>query len=424
MKVRITRLVLACAALLGLGCADGAKQPTDPSDQSASLAASLGNGPDQQVAKGLALALASASSRAGLLEAMRASPFTEHKLVLQDFALTPTGQALVSAAAAAINLAPAALMQVIHDLPPLDFYIPSREHRRGWRATDDIVVVVALGRDRSALTGFTPTGRVVQQSGRAVGPGPVVVLLHPAEPKGRRINAQSGAPGDVIQDVNDGEVSAQLVTYSANGDSTITDLTNVGARLQRTELTGATTDVIGIMARIEAERRTGRDVLRLSSNICTCEDCPEAPGCGDPGPPPAPSDTTFLSSFITREVCDNGDCYEGNEFEYRSLYKNAAGSIITTATLRLTGVPSSGLTFTSGGYIMIFQKAKGDGNWIDLEIIEDDAWPNPEDNFDPNPQFRVFADQNHNYNAGNLRSNCAPDHQGYCTELDMLFRWN
>lgn len=133
---------------------------------------------------------------------------------------TPAGQQLLAASAAATGTTPAQLSQVISALPPLDLYVPSKEDRLSWQGTANVMISVALEPDRSLLAGSDPKGNNVAVSGSTKSQNrPVVILLYPSEPKGRRLNPQPDVPGSVIQDADDGEIAVEWIEISADGST-------------------------------------------------------------------------------------------------------------------------------------------------------------------------------------------------------------
>lgn len=78
--------------------------------------------------------------------------------------------------------------------------------------------------------------------------------------------------------------------------------------------------------------------------------------------------------MVTNGVCDNYDCYQGNEFELKAYGRTSAGSLFTDRIIRIEGVPSTG--YTPGlGRIQLFAKVNGDGRRIEIEFWETDYGP-------------------------------------------------
>jgi hypothetical protein len=158
---------------------------------------------------------------------MRGSLLTEHKLVLQQFAGTLEGRALVEAAAEASGVPVSEITSLIVRLPEMDFYAPFREHRMTWRATGDVAVVATVDANDYRVRGFTVAGRPFAYNVREGAPAHPVLILHPAEQKSRRINPQPAQPGEVIQDMGDGELSGSIVRILPDGSTRIIELADV-----------------------------------------------------------------------------------------------------------------------------------------------------------------------------------------------------
>ncbi|MFL5384785.1 MAG: hypothetical protein ACJ8GN_19860 [Longimicrobiaceae bacterium] len=222
-----TRMRLAAvSAVASLLCAcDGRHDPvafesgSAPSAPRAQTAASSTAG-GQRLAQALALALGDAAARAQLRNALRGSPWNEHKLVLGDYAATPEGQRLVAAAAAAAGVAPATVLDWIAAAGPMDFYLPLQPQRQSWAGSDNLVVGLNLDDDDPTLTGYAPDGSVVHLDARNGVPSRVVILLAPAEPKVRRVDAHGGAGGTATQP---GTVETMAVNGGDCGPTAVTE---------------------------------------------------------------------------------------------------------------------------------------------------------------------------------------------------------
>ena len=262
------------------------------------------------VASGISSALQSSDIRSRVLRAFRASPYVEHKLVLQEFVQTPLGRQVVEAAASALGISEASLDAKINALPLLDFYVLGRTARKSWQGEDVLAVALTTDMRASPPKAFTSTGPISYAQARA---NNVVLLLQPAELKGFRANPQTVSDGGVIQDQNDGEIGVQVIRYFANGDSVVIDYQK---------------DASGNWV---PWNRSG-----LSLHFLV--DCGEF--CGGGGGSPQPS--TNVVYIMTRSVCDM-DCFGGNEFEFRAKERAADGSVISTGTARITGVESGNI---------------------------------------------------------------------------------
>lgn len=111
---------------------------------------------------------------------------------------------------------------------------------------------------------------------------------------------------------------------------------------------------------------------------------PDIPGCppadggggggdGDPSPPQGGSGRTYLTGLETFGECDNGNCFEGNEFEFH------AHSSISFDVLRLEGVGSS-VSWNNIRYL-IAPYSPSSSVTILISAWETDGWPNPDDHY-------------------------------------------
>jgi hypothetical protein len=285
------------------------------------------------VSKAIAAGLRDPSQRHALREAFRASPLTEHKVVLQDFIQTPTGQSLLRSASEASGIAIQNLSAAIASLPPIDFYVSSRKHRREWDGNSAVVVGAAMGAWRAEVNGYSQAGNpwlVTQQNWER---GPVVILMHPAEAKSTRVGPQPSQPGDAIESPGERTLSATL----ASGGGVLG--TSASASL----------NVDGLSPR------------RLDE-------------CGDNcGGSMTPTDTTFLEFLVIIGVCDNGNCSEGNEFEWHTYFSTNSGSTWTDRTdLRIEGVPSN--IEQTIHLPAIFKKPRSSTQMIQSDVVETDFW--------------------------------------------------
>lgn len=174
----------------------------------------------QQVARALAGAMKDADVRVQVRNAMRSSPFNEHKLVLQEFTGTRAGRRLVQAAAEASGRTERDIDALIAQLPAMDFYAPFAEHRLTWSGGSQVAVGAAIDIDATTFVAYMANGETTSHVSRSGTPEVAWLFIHPAEPKSRRQNPQANTPGSVIQDRNDGTISIQCETCLVdNGDT-------------------------------------------------------------------------------------------------------------------------------------------------------------------------------------------------------------
>lgn len=182
---------------------------------------------EPDLARVLALGLRDAGVRAELRDALRASPWNEHKLVLQEFAATDAGARLVAASAKAAGVPVETVRGMIAALPESDFYMPFRDDRLTWTGGADVAVAVVEDTDAQAVAAFGADGWAGSVEGEEELGGRALLVIHAAESKGRRLSPQPAGPGLAIQDRTDGEVAGELVVTGRDGSVRSVDLADV-----------------------------------------------------------------------------------------------------------------------------------------------------------------------------------------------------
>jgi len=182
--------------------------PPPPAEPLTIEASGGGSGDLATLTRGFALALSDPAVSGRLRDALRDSPFNEHKLLLQDFAGTGTGQLLVGAAASRLDRPIAELEGLIEDLPPTDLYLPVRGHRTTWTGTPDLLVASYLSSPPS-LIAYDASGELVALDLERAPEVPVLVM-HPAEPRGRRAEVIEPS-GPVVQDPAESDRTERFV---------------------------------------------------------------------------------------------------------------------------------------------------------------------------------------------------------------------
>lgn len=229
---RVTALL--GAALASYGCSD-ATGPLDlstnrPSTEAvASRTLAEQEAVLQQVVRGVAIALNDERVRLAVRDAMRDSPWNEHKLIFQEFITTTAGAGLVDAAGAAAGLSRAEFLANVAKLPSLDFYFVHGTQRRTWRGTPGVVVGATLNSDNGTHYRFDSRGAAVAAPGRAGAPGYPLVALIPAESKAVRQNPQPKGQGNVIEAENDGQRAESFKWIEPNGTVLTANLTDIRA---------------------------------------------------------------------------------------------------------------------------------------------------------------------------------------------------
>lgn len=220
MRIRSKLLISLGVALAAAGC-DVFTAPSgiEPAAE-APAGTSAAEGELRLVSRAIATALNGQDVRVAVRDAMRDSPWDVHQISLREYLDSPAGGVLLTAAARAAGEAPAAFAARVRALPDLDFYVPSREQRKMWTGAGSVVLAAALDPEDGEVFGFGPDGRSVAEPLGAGGAGHTVMLLHPAEPRGRRNQPQPAGVGDVIQTARDGEQAVRLRWIGADGTET------------------------------------------------------------------------------------------------------------------------------------------------------------------------------------------------------------
>jgi hypothetical protein len=218
----VRRFSLVVGALLLVGCSEGlAPVPmAEPVSQS------------EQLSHAMAMTMGNAQMAEIVRDYLRQSPYVRHKVSLQEFLSHPASEPFVADLAANLDRTPTELLQSLAEQPALDFWMPSRTHRRTWEATPDVIVVsqlsgepipaLAYGSDRRSY----PARRFAEKNSMSVGTA-AVFFIAPSNGLGRRLNPQPAIAGAVVQDENDGEFGGLVTQVMNNGDSVITQLADM-----------------------------------------------------------------------------------------------------------------------------------------------------------------------------------------------------
>lgn len=350
-----------------IACADGAptgaRAPASAEERQAHATASAAT-----LARGLALAMRRETTRAAVLAAMRASPYTRHALSLQQFAQTREGTLALREGSRALGLRDRDLANLVRDAAPLELSVPARADRMTWRGTSNLAVSarVARGSDRSPA--YTVDGAMLTDPDRP-GASYVAIDVRPAGIWILRVTPQANRPGPVIQDVEDGEIGVALVEHRAFGDSTVTQL-SPRIRISRVD---------GTSSRGTKRGGGAPGMLVVSLDGCV-EEFQLCDGSGGGSPPTVNPDTLFLGRIATIQVCDFTDCGASNELRFETKVRSASnGAVIGSAhTLAIDGWGSS-----EEGYVDLplhFAKptatsvgAGASGTYAQVHVYEDDG---------------------------------------------------
>jgi hypothetical protein len=168
-------------------------------------------------ARAIALAMAEPQIRQQILGDMRESPFSEHKLVLQDYFATTAGARVLDAIQRA-GIDSDRLRSALQDAHRIQFYVLSTEQRSSWTGTGGVMVVPHLTRDLSTI-GFQPTGEAASiDLAKGTMPGGVSALfvLQWAEPMFHRWSGPTKAT-ETIQEPGESQLGSGRVVRDASG---------------------------------------------------------------------------------------------------------------------------------------------------------------------------------------------------------------
>lgn len=378
MQQRVAALVPAIVlGVATMACSAESPMAADipqPTTEGVGAARAVESG--NKLARALALALGSAEARASLRDAMRDSRMTEHKLVLQDFAQTEAGRSLLRAAASGAGVSGDAFEAMLLDLPALDLYLPRREDRLNWRATPNLLVAAALTDDRGRVTAYTTGGMPLNLSVAELPAGFALLALHPAEPKAERIDAQALGSGEVVQLPTDGEISGVVEVVE---DGIVTSTRSLAAPVAA------------------SSSRPGEASL-------------------------VASDSMYMGALEVLGVCDNNNCAEGNEFEFRTYIPGQS----TAFVLKLYGIP--GDYWSPNVARGMYPRHPGLTGSLITNIVEMDGGLNSDDNFDPDPRV-TSADNGKAWAVGDWRCGYTNQYgQHACgpvnwKEINYVTRW-
>lgn len=212
---RLARIVAAMGAVaIFAACSEPSTKP--------SASPPPGPGPDASAvgtlaARAIAIALVEPEIRQQILGDMRDSPFSEHKLVLQDYFRTPGGERVLDAIQRA-GIDAGKLRSALQGAARIQFYVPNTAQRSSWQGTADVLVAASLIQDPPTL-GFAPTGQPVPiELGKGKMPSGIGALfvLQWAEPMFRRWAGPTAAK-ETIQMPNESQMGSGHVVKDESG---------------------------------------------------------------------------------------------------------------------------------------------------------------------------------------------------------------
>jgi hypothetical protein len=374
------RFIALVVPVLVAGCSSDVTGTREPSDLSLQRSATAPEVSADLVARGFAAAMRDPAIRLAVRDAMRASPLTEHKLLLDDFLATPTGVALTAAAADRLRITTDAFADALSQLPAMDFYVPSQIGRRTWKGGSSVRVGYLLDKRGERARAFDHSGAATRLVQGMATPGSATFVLQAAERTARRIGAQASVPGNAIEDPNDGTIGGSIVEYLPNGTTRETQLADI-----YTLSPGATT-ATGAPRMLGSKPAATRMFVPGPARM---NPLPCYPDCGGGGGGGAPPDTTFLWEVEVISVCDNAQCGETNEFEWHTYHSANSGSTWTNRLdLRIVGIPSTWAGYF--GFIAIFKAPMASNEMLQSDVVETDGIT-PSDHFTPSPRWHSWG---------------------------------
>lgn len=343
MKIRsLLYVVLVLPALASAGCVDS--ELVSPPEISAAVAQDDGASSLAVALRALGMGLSDPKVRSDLRDAMRASLLTEHKLIFQEYLATPAGNRWVAKAADLTATTPGSIRSAIARLPEMDLYLPYREHRLTWRATADVALAIMMDVDAKAFHTYGPDGSTTMVAVSDTAPSEAILMIHPAEVKGRRIRPQAPVPGDVVQDPGDGEVSGRLIWSDHQTGESVT--------LELADLVAMNATATPLMATLSEH-------CDPETAIIPCDE--------DPGSAPQP-DTTYLTYFKVYFSDGPGSA----EIEYRATHYNSSNQATKSMTFRMENVTENTSYYV---YSPLMANIPGTGERIRVKLYETDLGP-------------------------------------------------
>ena len=208
---RVSSLVILAVAFAA--CRDGTT--TAPAPAVSDISPQVG----ALAAHAIAAAMAETQIRTRVLIDMRNSPYSEHKLVLQDYLRSGGGRELLAAMGRA-GIDADGLAATLDRTPPIQFYVPIASQRASWRGTPDVLVVPNLTR-AVADTGFMPGGAAerIRPSQSLPSGVSAIFVLQGLEPTFRRW-AGATAATETIELAGESQIGSGRVERDAAGHIT------------------------------------------------------------------------------------------------------------------------------------------------------------------------------------------------------------
>lgn len=161
MKQKNRRLAGLSFIVALVACADPAERVTAPTTAAESRAADSDPADAERAAlakigKLVASSLGEKKMRQELRKHLRAAPFKEHKLELSRYLRSEDGEKLLAKMVGAESSD--AVLTLVDQVRPLEFYMPVRKHRETWVGDGEVLVAVQL-EEEDPIIAFDASGR-------------------------------------------------------------------------------------------------------------------------------------------------------------------------------------------------------------------------------------------------------------------------
>lgn len=170
--------LLGAAVLLIVGC-DDSPTPTERSPLATSEIAESPTDAEQQTISRLAKLVAIAVQDEGLRQRiktdMRKAPVLEHKLSLSSYVKGQSGGILLAKVAQQSDASKQEFLDLLDEVPPLEFYMPVDDHRLTWTGTTDVIVAGHLD-EGDPVWAYSVGGDRKPLSEESVPNNPVLIL--------------------------------------------------------------------------------------------------------------------------------------------------------------------------------------------------------------------------------------------------------
>lgn len=346
-----TSLTVALAMLVGVGGCDTATSiaPSDLAEDAAAAGPAALQADATELTRGLAGALREEPVRQAVLQAMRGSPFNEHKLDLVGFLESADGAVVREAVARSLGVSGDHLGAMTSRLPAFDFYVPSREDRLTWRGDDEVAVAYVLEADATEAQAYDPSGlSFTVSAGDEL--AHTLLLLEPADFKTHRYPRQAASRGDVIQDAGDAD-GGVWVSFVADG------------QLVEVDVSKAIAEAVEAGVLQDCEDRL--DVGGLAFTL---------PDCGGGGGGGGGNTETYNDSFTVFF----SDGFGSNEVEMRSRGVVNSNYVTSEYVLRRTGI-NPYVSYYTGAVALPnwYPEQSGWEVWVELwetDLVGDDYY--------------------------------------------------